>query len=396
MELRPAREDEFEAFSTAVLTAFHEELTDDERARYMKIHEPARSLAWYDEERIVATSSLFTREITVPGGRSVPVGAVTAVAVLPTHRRRGLLTAMMRRQLENIRDAGEPVAALWASEGAIYGRFGFGVATQIAETRARRPAARLAAPPAPDRRLRAGPAGEFVDELRAIHARVARTRPGMLTRPGPWWDERLHDPEGQRDSSHPLRAVLADDAYAVYAVRRKWEDDGPASDVVVRELVAATREGHAAVWAYLLDLDLTATISWELAPSDEPLWLALTDPRAVKRTLWDALWVRLVDVPAALRARAYAADPDVVLEVRDAFCPWNEGRYRLAGGACDQTRDEPDLVLDVATLGATYLGGTMLRDLAAAGRVEERTPGSLDRASAALRGDVAPWCPEIF
>jgi predicted acetyltransferase len=219
----------------------------------------------------------------------------------------------------------------------------------------------------------------------------------MLTRPGPWWDERLHDPESQRDdNSHPLRAVVGDGAYAVYAVQRKWEDDAPASDVVVRELVAATREGHAAICSYLLDLDLTATVSWELAPSDEPLWLALTDPRAVKRTLWDALWIRIVDLPAALTARKYGADPDVVLEVRDGFCPWNEGRYRLAAGGCEPTADEPDLVLDAATLGAAYLGGTLLRDLAAAGRVEERTPGSLARASAAFRGDVAPWCPEIF
>ena len=396
MDLRPARDDEFEAFGTAVLTAFHEELTDAERKRYMKIHEPARSLAWFDEDRIVATSSLFTRELTVPGG-SVPVGAVTAVAVLPTHRRRGLLTAMMRRQLENVRDAGEPVAALWASEGAIYGRFGFGVALQVAELRARRPAARLAAPPPAERRLVAGAAGEHVDAMRAIHARVVPTRPGMLTRPGPWWEERIYETESDREGSHPLRAVVSgDDAYALYSVRRKWDEAGPASDVVVREVVAATRAGHAAIWAYLLDLDLTATVSWELGPSDDPLWLALTDPRALRRSLWDGLWVRLVDVPAALRARTYAADPDVVLDVRDGFCPWNEGRYRLAAGGCEPTGDAPDLVLDAATLGAAYLGGTLLRDLAAAGRVEERTPGSLARASAAFRGDVAPWCPEIF
>src|SRR5918993_3582374 len=239
MELRPAREDEFEAFSTAVLTAFHEELTDAERARYMKIHEPVRSLAWYDEGQIVATSSLFTRELTVPGGAAVPVGAVTAVAVLPTHRRRGLLTAMMRRQLENIHAAGEPVAALWASEGGIYGRFGFGVATQIAELRARRPAARLAVPPREKAPLRAGIAGEHVEAMRAIHARVVPERPGMLDRPGPWWDERLYETESDREGSHALRAVVMDEqAYALYSVRRKWDKDGPAGDVVVRELVA--------------------------------------------------------------------------------------------------------------------------------------------------------------
>jgi predicted acetyltransferase len=394
MELRPATAEESEAFSTAVLSAFHEELTDDERARYLKIFEPERSLAWYDDGAIVGTSSLFTRTLTVPGGQ-VAVGGVTAVAVLPTHRRRGLLTGMMRRQLENIRDAGEPVAALWASEGAIYGRFGFGVAAQTLELVARRPAARLRTPP-PDGTLRAGPAGEHVEAMRALFDRAAPGRPGMLTRPGPWWDERLHDPESDRDGATPLGAVVADEGYALYAVKRKWDDDGPAAEVKVREALATSSAGHAAIWAYLLDLDLTRTVTWELAPSDDPLWLALADPRALRRTLWDALWVRIVDVPVALSARTYASDPDVVIEVRDAFCPWTEGRYELTGSGCAPTGREPDLVLEAAALGAAYLGGTTLVDLAGAGRVEERTPGSLSRASAAFRGDVAPWCPEIF
>jgi predicted acetyltransferase len=394
MDLRPATAEEFDAFSTAVLSAFHEELTDDERKRYLKIHERERSLAWYDGDAIVGTSSLFTRTLTVPGAQ-VPVGAVTAVAVLPTHRRRGLLTGMMRRQLENIRDAGEPVAALWASEGAIYGRFGFGVAAQTLELVARRPAARLRTPPATGT-LRAGPAGEHVEAMRALFARVVPSRPGMLTRPGPWWDERLHDPESDREGATALRAVVGDEGYALYAVKRKWDDDGPAAEVLIRVVVTTSPAGHAAIWAYLLDLDLTRTVTWHLAPSDDPLWLALADPRALRRSLWDALWLRIVDVPAALSARTYASDPDVVLEVRDEFCPWAAGRYELTAGGCAPTAREPDLVLEAAALGAAYLGGTTLADLAAAGRVEERTPGSLARASAAFRGDVAPWCAEIF
>jgi len=395
MELRPARADEFDAFSTAVLSAFHEELTDDERRRYMKIHEADRSLAWFDGDAIVGTSSLFTRSLTVPGAQ-VPVGAVTAVAVMPTHRRRGLLTGMMRRQLENVRDAGEPVAALWASEGAIYGRFGFGVATQIAELVARRPAARLRERPAPAPALRSGPAGEHLEPIRALFDRVAPARAGMLTRPGPWWDERIHDPESDREGATALRAVVGDEGYAIYAVKRKWDDDGPAGQVVIREALTTSPAGHAAIWGFLLDLDLTRTITWELAPADEPLWLALADPRAVRRTVGDALWVRIVDVPAALSARTYASDPDVVLDVRDEFCPWAAGRYRVRGTGCERTGDPPDLELDASALGAAYLGGTTLLELAAAGRVAERTPGALGRASAAFRGDVAPWCPEIF
>jgi predicted acetyltransferase len=395
MELRRPTREEDEAFSVAALTAFHRELTDDERERYARIDEPERLLAWFDEGRVVATTGAFTRTLTVPGA-TVGCAAVTAVAVVPTHRRRGLLTAMMRRQLDEVRERGEPVAALWASEGAIYGRFGYGVSTSQAELTARRPAARIAAPPPPGGPLRAGPAGEHVDSMRAVHERVRPARPGLLDRPGPWWQDRLHDAEADRRDAQALRAVVTDDGYALYATRPGHDDDGPAGEVVVRELVAATPAARATLWAFLLDQDLTRTVTWKMAPVDEPLWLMLSEPRAVRRRIVDGLWVRLVDLPAALTARDYATALDMVLDVADAFCPWNEGRYRLTGHACERTDAEPDLALDVAALGAAYLGGTTLRELAEADRVRELSAGALDRASAAFRGAVAPWCPEMF
>jgi predicted acetyltransferase len=395
MELRPATREEFDDFSRAAMSAFHREYTATDRMRYERIDEPERSLAWFDDGRIVATAAAMTRTIAVPGG-AVPCAAVTAVAVVPTRRRRGLLTAMMRRQLDDLRAGSEPIAALWASEAAIYGRFGYGPGTAHAHLVARRPAARLAAPPPPGAPLRAGPAAEHVEAMRAIHARAVPERPGMFERPGPWWEDRLHDPEGNRDGAQPLRAVVADDGYALYAVRPGYDDDGPSGEVRIRELVAATTEARAVLWDFLLDQDLTRTVVWELAPADEPLWLMLTDAGAVRRTIRDALWLRLVDVERALSARAYARDPDVVLEVSDAFCPWNEGRYRLSGAGCERTDAEPGLALDVTVLGAAYLGGTTLSELALAGRVRELRPGALARASAAFRGDVAPWCPEMF
>jgi predicted acetyltransferase len=232
--------------------------------------------------------------------------------------------------------------------------------------------------------------------MRAVYERVRKARPGMLDRPGPWWDVRLYDPESRRHGAQPLRAVLVADGYALYAVRGDRDEEGPAGEVVITELVAATAAARAALWAFLLDQDLTRTISWTLAPPDEPLWLMLTDPDAVRCSLESALWVRIVDVAAALAARSYASEPDVVLEVADAFCPWNAGRYRLAGGRCEPTDVDPDLVVDASALGAVYLGGTTLAELAAAGRVAELRPGALSRASAAFRADVAPWCPEIF
>jgi predicted acetyltransferase len=395
MELRPVTRDEMDDFGRAVMSAFHREITDEDRRHYERIDEPERSLAWFDDGRIVAATGIYSRQVTVPGG-VVPCAAVTAVGVVPTHRRRGLLTEMMRRQLEDVRAAGEPVAVLWASEGPIYGRFGYGIAARIGRLTARRPAARVAAPPPPGDPLRAGPAGEHVEAMRAVYERVRGARPGMLDRPGPWWDVRLYDPESQRHGAHPLRAVLVPDGYALYAVRADRDEDGPSGEVAIRELVAATPAARALLWAFLLDQDLTRAISWALAPPDEPLWLMLTDPDAVRVGLASALWVRLVDVPAALAARTYASDPDVVLEVADAFCPWNAGRYRLAGGACERTDAEPDLALDASALGAAYLGGTTLRELAGAGRVAELRPGAVARASAAFRGDVAPWCAEIF
>jgi predicted acetyltransferase len=396
MELRPATHEEFDEFSRAAMSAFHREYTDSDRLRFGRIDEPERSLAWFEGERIVATTMALSRRVTVPGGAALPCAAVTAVTVVPTYRRRGLLTAMMRRQLDDLRAGGAPLAALWASEAAIYRRFGYGPATALARLVARRPAARLATPALRGDPLRAGPAADHVEAMREIHARVAPTRPGMLDRPGPWWEDRLHDPEADRGGAQPLQAVACDDGYALYAVKPGFDEDGPAGEVLIREVVAATPQARAVVWGFLLDQDLTRTVEWRLAPADEPLALMLANRRAMRATLSDGLWVRLVDVEAALSARAYAADPDVVLEVSDAFCQWNAGRYRLSSGGCERADAPADLALDVDALGAAYLGGTTLHELALAGRVSELRSGALARASAALRGDVAPWCPEIF
>jgi len=395
MELRPATTEELDDFGRAVMSAFHRELTEEDIRHYERIDEPERTLAWFDDGRIVAGTGIYSRHITVPGA-VVPCAGVTAVGVVPTHRRRGLLTAMMRRQLEEVHAHGEPVAVLWASEGAIYGRFGYGIAARTGRITARRPLARLASAPPPGEPLRAGPAADHLDHMRAVYEGVRASRPGLLDRPGPWWDVRLYDPESRRGGAQPLQAVTVPDGYALYAVRGDRDQDGPAGEVVIHELVAATAGARALLWAFLLDQDLTRTVTWTLAPPDEPLWLMLTDPDAVRVVLESALWARLVDVAAALAARSYASDPDVVLEVADTFCPWNAGRYRLAGGACERTEADPDLALDAAALGAAYLGGTTLRELAGAGRVAELRPGALERASAAFLGDVAPWCPEVF
>src|SRR3954447_3619149 len=227
MELRPASREEFDDFGRAAMSAFHRQLDDVDRERYARIDEPERSLAWFDGGRIVATTGAYTRELTVPGA-VIACAAVTAVAVVPTHRRRGLLTAMMRRQFEDVRERGDAVAILWASEAGIYGRFGYAISARAARLLARRPAARLAAAPALGEPLRAGPAREHLEAMRAVHDRVRPHHPGMLDRDGPWWGNRVFDPEHKRQGAQPLQAVSVENGYALYAVRPDFDEDGPA------------------------------------------------------------------------------------------------------------------------------------------------------------------------
>lgn len=393
VRLRPITAAEVDPFLEAVMSAFHAALHDDDRAMWAKVLEPERTLVWDDDGRFVANAGAFSRTMTVPGGE-LPVAAVTAVGVAPTHRRRGLLTAMMRRQLDELHDGGEAVAVLKASEGGIYERFGYAPATYVQRLTARRPKVRWRS--AHDMPLRMVAPAEAIEQMRPVHADVRAARPGMLDRSGSWWEDPVYDPEHDRDGASPLRAVVGEDGYALYAVASREPDGFPAGEVRVRELVARTPPARAALWAFLLDLDLTSSLLWTAAPDDEPLALMLADADATRSERQPDLWVRLVDLPRALAARGYEGDPDVVLEVADAFCPWNAGRWRLAGGTCEAVTAEPDLALDTTALAAAYLGGVTLIELAAAGRVSEVRPGALKRASDALRSDVAPWSPDGF
>lgn len=398
MRLRGVTPEEMDAgFTDAAMLAFHYEATDAEREHARLVDEPGRALVWEDDGRIVATASVYSRDMSVAGG-TLPCAAVTAVTVVPSHRRRGLLTGLMRRQLDDLRDGGEAVAALKASEGGIYGRFGYGPATYEAVLRARRADRGLLAGSGPDHGppLRIAPPAEALDVMRPLHEAERARRPGMLDRSGPWWDDRLLDLENERNGATARRAVLADDGYALYSIASRDDPRGPQGEVRVRELVAATPQARARLWSFLLDQDLTATLVWPSAPVDEPLTLMLANPRGADLAPRTALWVRLVDLPRALTARAYDGDLDVVLEVDDAFCPWNAGRWRLTGGACERTTAPADLALDTTALAAAYLGGTTLAQLDAAGRVEELRPGALQRASSSFRGALAPWSPDNF
>jgi predicted acetyltransferase len=396
VEAAPITQDEVHTFLEALFGAFHGELHPHDLRLVGATIEPERSLAVRDDGQIVATAGIYSRHMTVPGGE-VPVAAVTMVGVRASHRRRGLLTGMMRRQLADVHEAGvEPIAALWASEGSIYGRFGYGLASFTAHLEVVVREAGLREPPEP--RARLGSPEAMRAAMIEIHDAARSQTPGMIDRPSLWWDRRTSDPEHQRHGAGPLRAAVIDgEAYAMYAVTMDFEPSGPAGEVSVREVVAATPEGHAAIWRFLLELDLTRRLTYDLAASDDPLVHLVREPQSVMRRLGDALWVRVVDVPAALTARRYTIPFEVVLEVADAVCPWNAGRWALSSeGTCERTTAPADLELGAAELGAVYLGGTTLAELARARRVTELRSGALATASAAFRGERAPWCPEIF
>ena len=363
--------------------------------------DPKRFYGTYDGDVPVATGGSFALSMTIPGGVR-PVAGVTWIGVLPTYRRRGLLTALKRRLLDDLHDAGEPVAALWASEGAIYHRFGYGPAAWDVALTVPSRAAFTRPVVASDLRLTvADPA-----VLGPVYERVAARSGGWTVRDEAWWAYRLFDPEGRRSGASPLRCVLADgpdgvDGYALYATVQSWSSGQSVSTVHVREIVAVDAGTRARLWRHLLDLDLMKVVKTHLSPPDEPLLHLLAEPRAAVPALKDNLWVRLVDVAEALASRSYATEVDVVLDVLDDFCPWNAGRVRLSGGptgaTCSPTTDAADLQLQAADLGAAYLGGTTLTARAGAGHVDELRSGALAAASTAFGWPgPAPYAPLVF
>jgi predicted acetyltransferase len=369
-----------------------------------------RSAAAFDGDQIVGTSCAFTFQLSVPGGQ-VACGGVSFVAVLPTYRRRGIMSSMLRHLLADIADRGEPLAALFASEPEIYGRFGFGCASEDLRLTIPRGDGRLI-PPAvtgdrPVPRLRIADPEQVRDGLAAVFAAVAGRRPGMFARDDRWWQTRIADPEWARDGSTPTRWLVAEDdsgmrGYAGYSVRPDWGQDGiPASRMRIAELMAIDPAAAAALWTDLLTRDLIGEVRAVLRPVDDELFPMLAGRRRARASLSDGLWVRLVDVPAALSQRQYARDVDVVIEVTDDVLPANAGQWRLRADAdgkatCERTNSAAELLMPVHALGAAYLGGSRLGSLAAAGQLAEQRPGALAELSAAMSWDPAPWAPMIF
>lgn len=364
-----------------------------------------RALAAYEGDRIVGTAGIFTFDLTIPGGR-VPMAGVTMVGVHPTHRRRGILTAMMRAQLEAIRERGEPMAILWASEGGIYGRFGYGLASFKASIEIDRANAGFRRQHVPRGTFRLLEADEATAACRPIYDNYLDTRAGAFSRSDGWWRaEFVHDPERWRRGGGPAFFLLHEtdgvaDAYARYRLHADWDERGPKGAIDVQEAIALNPTAERELWAYLFSVDLSAKTRAFNVPIDWGMRFMLSEPRRLGMTIGDAVWLRLVDLPAALERRGYAADDRLVLEVHDSFCPWNDGRWHLDatpdGAHVTRTEGDPDLVLEAADLGSAYLGGVSLAELVLAGCIEECTPGAVARGDALLRTPLAPWCPAVF
>jgi predicted acetyltransferase len=378
--------------------------TDEELALSREITEFDRTLAFFDGEEMVATSGIFSYEMTVPGG-TLPCGGVTRVSVLTTHRRRGLLTAMMRRQLDDMHERAEPLAALYASEAPIYGRFGYGLGTYQAAVEIERSHTAFVKKVPGSGRLSMVDVPAAVGTFTRVWEQARPNQPGMLSFDERWMRNQLTDLELHREGASPHYRVLYQSGenpsgFAIYRIKMDWDASGPNGTLRLEMLVAATAEAYAALWRHVLDVDLTARVTAEMRPVDEPLRFLLVDSRQPKTRVEDGIWLRLVDVAAALAGRRYAVEGRLALRVRDAFCPWNEGQYELIGGPsgaeCKRDSGTPDLALDAADLAALYLGGNRFRTLFEAGRIEELRPGAIARAGTMFATDRAPWCPSHF
>jgi predicted acetyltransferase len=405
IDVRTLDPDDLRAAHTLFAAAIHRPPLDDAAwARTAPGYRPGRSLGVYEDGALVATATAFPSEMAVPGGKALPMAAVTRVGVRADRTRRGLLTAMMRAQLEDVAARGEPLASLRASEARIYGRFGYGVATRGRAVRVRADPA-LVRPAAPrGGSVRLLDRGEIVTVLSGVHERIALRRPGGMTRSAGWWETSV----GRRvelERAHVLAAVhTGPDGDDGFAVAFLGEGAGAFTErpLELADLQAADAAATAGLWRFLLGVDLIGAVQAELRPLDESVELLLTDPRACAVTgEQDETWLRIVDVPAALTARRYAAAEPVLLGVHDPLLKANSGVYRIADGCAEHVGAlegpvRPELECGVDALAMVYLGDRRPSELVSSGWWSTSDPAAVPRADAAFAADVAPWCGTFF
>jgi predicted acetyltransferase len=404
LTIRPIISDELPRYHRAMEGSFGSHVNEQGLEHMRRTVVLDRALGAFDGTLLIGTAEVWPFRLTTPGGE-VALAGVTGVGVLPTHRRRGVLTALMRRQLDDVRDLGEPMAGLFASEGSIYGRFGYGVATHSCRLEVERDRARFVHEVEDPGRVVLAERDAAMLAMPEVYDRLRVRRAGLVDRPERVWLDKYRDAEDHRHGASALFFVLHEaggrvDGYVSYRIKRDWADGVPNASVFVEELIAENLPAYAALWRFCFGIDLTTRAAAWGRPVDEPLLLMVTEPRRLRFRVGDGLYLRILDVPASLAGRRYGAEGRLVFEVSDPFCPWVEGRYELTGGPdgaeCRPTDADPDVRLSVVDLSAAYLGGVGFRALDRAGRVDEDSPGALARADAMFATDPAPWCPFSF
>jgi predicted acetyltransferase len=402
--IRQVTDEEVPAFFTAMARQFGDDISDESIEKIRGACELDRTFAWFEGERIMGTAETVSFTVGMPGAAPAPCAGLTAVGVNPLRRRRGILTALLRRQMDQAHERGEPFGALYASESAIYGRYGYGAAAPAVEYRVATAHGSLRSPAAASASadLEMVDTDEALQRLPGIYDAVHAATPGCMSRsPGRWRAFVGFDPGEHRDGFSPYyHVVLADRGYVVYRLKDDWDEGTPDGTLRVVELLARDADAYAALWQLCLSMDLVSEVRSSQRPPDDAVLLALTDPARAKIRAAEPLYLRLLDLASAFAARRYAGEGGAVVEVRDAFCPWNAGRWALDlgpdGGSARRTDVEPDLVLDVAELGGAFLGGVRLAALARAGRIEETRSGAAWDLDRLLAADPLPWNPRIF
>jgi predicted acetyltransferase len=400
IEIRAASAAELRASLDLIHAAFGERANDEDYEREEKRMPPDRVLNALDGSAMVGVSASYPFELTIPGG-TLRAGGVTWVGVLPSHRRRGIMAQFMQRQFDDFHERGEPLAILWASESAIYGRFGYGMAAPMIVLDGERARFGFRNDPGGVGSVRIVDRDEAALVFPPLHDQRRRITPGMFARDAAWWSaSQLADPERWRHGAGPKFFASVDidgepAGYAIYRLKQNWDDGIPRGEVRVVDACATTTTATRELWRYLFGIDLMARVQQFMFDPNSELPLMVMDPRSLQLKVGEGLWLRLVDVEAALRGRSYGDAEPVVLEVRDEVCPWNDGRYRV-GLEVERTGDEADIQLEVADLACAYLGAYDFHRLARAGRARELRPGALARASALFRTERAAYCPEEF
>jgi len=407
VDIRPPEPQEIEAFVEAMGGPFFFDLPADEGKRRERIErfertfERERALCAMDGDRIVGTLGSFSLKMTVPGG-SVPCAGTTMVTVQPTHRRRGILRSILSRHLADALALGEPIAALWASDSAIYGRFGYGLATLDASFEIQRAHAsfhRNVVASVPVRQIDKDEARSLLPQM---YSQVQAERPGMFVRSNTWWDARMHDDPERRDGATALRFAVAEQGgtagYVVYRMKSKWTDDHGAAEVRVEELIARDGGTEAGLWGFLAAHDLSEKVVAAHRPPDDTIFDLLAAPRRASPRFTDGLWVRIIKIADALQNRGYRVPGAFVFEVSDPL-GMSEGRFRIESDGneahCEVSSSPADIVMDIEDLGACYLGWSRFASLARSGRVSGDAE-AISLADLMFGWSPAPWCPEVF